>query len=289
MFDPRDDARGREGGTAVREVHQDRDRDDRDLRDSLMRDLDLPRGDERELVMDRDRVFDLNGEDSRTLAAVGAFRVVPERDLDTDHDTVEHLRGEGLVETVDLGDGERGLTLTREGRDLLDAHSLHRHDEPSQAFYSGVSRERELNHDSHLYSTYRQEEARLRTEHDGLEVRRVVLEQDLKRDTRSSCRSTTADVPIVTAAPTGRARDPGRGRATTTCLGLRRAGPLPGLPHRIRGRRARTAPGRRAVHTALPRGTRRRPQQGRIPDLRRWVAVAVAGRAPRPRGAEEFL
>ncbi|MGE3958491.1 MAG: hypothetical protein AB7H96_17395 [Vicinamibacterales bacterium] len=147
-----------------------------------MRDLDLPRGDERELVMDRDRVFDLNGEDSRTLAAVGAFRVVPEHDLDTDHETVEHLRAEGLVETVDLGDGERGLTLTREGRDLLDAHSLHRHDEPSQAFYSGVSRERELNHDSHLYSTYRQEEARLRTEHDGLEVRRVVLEQDLKRE-----------------------------------------------------------------------------------------------------------
>lgn len=182
MFDPRDDARDREGGDGRARVYEDRDRDDRDLRDSLMRDLDLPRGDERELVMDRDRVFDLNGEDSRTLAAVGAFRVVPERDLDTDHDTVEHLRGEGLVETVDLGDGERGLTLTREGRDLLDAHSLHRHDEPSQAFYSGVSRERELNHDSHLYSTYRQEEARLRTEHDGLEVRRVVLEQDLKRE-----------------------------------------------------------------------------------------------------------
>ena len=182
MFDPRDDARGREGGDSRARVYEDRDRDDRDLRDSLMRDLDLPRGDERELVMDRDRVFDLNGEDSRTLAAVGAFRVVPEHDLDTDHETVEHLRAEGLVETVDLGDGERGLTLTREGRDLLDAHSLHRHDEPSQAFYSGVSRERELNHDSHLYSTYRQEEARLRTEHDGLEVRRVVLEQDLKRE-----------------------------------------------------------------------------------------------------------
>ena len=182
MFDPRDDTRGRDGGDGRARVYEDRDRDHLDLRDSLMRDLDLPRGDERELVMDRDRVFDLNGEDSRTLAAVGAFRVVPEHDLDTDHETVEHLRAEGLVETVDLGDGERGLTLTREGRDLLDAHSLHRHDEPSQAFYSGVSRERELNHDSHLYSTYRQEEARLRTEHDGLEVRRVVLEQDLKRE-----------------------------------------------------------------------------------------------------------
>jgi hypothetical protein len=41
-----------------------------------MRDLDLPRGDERQLVVDRDRVYELEGEDSRTLAAVvGAFRV----------------------------------------------------------------------------------------------------------------------------------------------------------------------------------------------------------------------
>lgn len=45
-----------------------------------------------------------------------------------------------------------------------------------------MSRERELNHDSHLYATYRQEEARLRDEHDGVEIRRVVLEQDLKRE-----------------------------------------------------------------------------------------------------------
>ena len=46
-----------------------------------MRDLDLPRGDERELVVDRDRVYELDGEGSRTLAAVGAFRVVLEHDL----------------------------------------------------------------------------------------------------------------------------------------------------------------------------------------------------------------
>ena len=182
MFDPRDDARDREGGDGRARVYDDRDRDDLDPRDGLMRSLDLPQSDERELVMDRDRVYELNGEDSRSLAAVGAFRVVPEQDLDTDHDTVEHLREQGLVETVALGDNERGLTLTREGRDLLDARSLHRADGPSQAFYAGVSRERELHHDSHLYSTYRQEESRLRDEHGELEVRRVVLEQDLKRE-----------------------------------------------------------------------------------------------------------
>lgn len=95
MFDPRDDARDREGGDGRARVYEDRDRDDRDPRDGLRRDLDLPRGEGRELVVDRDRVYELNGEDSRTLATVGAFRVVPEPELDADHDSLEHLRDEG--------------------------------------------------------------------------------------------------------------------------------------------------------------------------------------------------
>ena len=128
----RDDERAR--------VYDGRDRDDHDPRDGLMFDVDLPRGDERELVVDRDRVYELNGEDSRTLAAVGTFRVVPEQDLDLDHDTLDHLRDEGLVETVDIGDDERGMVLTKEGRDLLESHTLERGDEATQAFYAGVSR-----------------------------------------------------------------------------------------------------------------------------------------------------
>jgi hypothetical protein len=51
-----------------------------------------------------------------------------------------------------------------------------------QAFYAGVNRPRELDHDAHLYAAYREEHARLRQEHGHVEVRRVVLEQDLKRD-----------------------------------------------------------------------------------------------------------
>jgi hypothetical protein len=119
---------------------------------------------------------------SRTLAAVGAFRVVPEHDLDVPHDTLENLHNQRLVEAVDLGGGERGLTLTTEGRHLLDSHSLERDDEPSQVFYAGVSRSREIDHDSNLYATFRQEETRLRDEHPDLEIRRVLLEQDLKRE-----------------------------------------------------------------------------------------------------------
>ena len=151
-----------------------------------MRDLDLPRGEERELVVDRDRVYELNGEDSRTLVAVGKFRVVAEQDLDTDHDTdhdtLRHLGDEGLVDTVDLGGDECGLTLTKEGRDLLGSHSLERQGGTQQAFHAGVSRSREIDHDSNLYATYRQEDARLRDEHGDLEIRRVILEQNLKRE-----------------------------------------------------------------------------------------------------------
>ena len=103
---------------------------------------------------------------------------MPEHDLDLSHDTLENLHDQRLVEVVDLGDSERGLTLTTEGRDLLDSHSLERDREPSQTFYAGVSRSREIDHDSNLYATFRQEEARLRDEHADLEIRRVILEQD---------------------------------------------------------------------------------------------------------------
>lgn len=56
---------------------------------------------------------------------------------------------------MDRGDDERGLTLTREGRELLDSHSMDRDDEHSEAFYAGVSRDREVDHDSNLFATYR--------------------------------------------------------------------------------------------------------------------------------------
>jgi hypothetical protein len=52
-----------------------RDRD-RDRRDSCVEGLDLPHGLEREFVIDGDQRYELNGDDSRTLATVGAFRVV---------------------------------------------------------------------------------------------------------------------------------------------------------------------------------------------------------------------
>jgi len=61
--------------------------------------------------------------------------------------------------SFDLGDDERGVTLTKDGRDLLDSHLVERGDEPSQSFYAGVSWSREIDHDANLYATYGQEEA----------------------------------------------------------------------------------------------------------------------------------
>jgi hypothetical protein len=161
MYDPRwDDPRECDDGRA--RVYDDRDRADHDPRDALMHDLDLPRGEARELVIDRERTYELNGDDSRALAVVGAFRLVPERELGIDRDdapdrdTIDHLPDEGLIRTIALDAHDQAVVLTDEGRDLLDANRRERDEGDSQAFYSGVNRPRELDHDAHLYAAYRE-------------------------------------------------------------------------------------------------------------------------------------
>jgi DNA-binding PadR family transcriptional regulator len=191
-FDPRwNDARDRDANDGLdREIYRDsRERGD-DPRGALLNDLDLPRGLERELVLDRDRVYELNVEDSRMLAAVGAFRVIPERDLDSRdesrdcrNDSLGHLVDEGLIRTVSLDGHDRGVTLTDRGRDLLEANRRDRGEDRQQEFYAGVNRPRELSHDAQLYRAYQRTEKELRD--DGAEIRRVVLEQELKRDYQS--------------------------------------------------------------------------------------------------------
>lgn len=186
IYDPRwnDDPRDRE------EDGRDRDWDRaNDPRDVFVHDLDLPRGLEREIVLDeRDRTYELSGDDSRTLATVGAFRVASETDLrdprekgaeprDDDH---RHLRDQGLMRSVSLDGRERVVTLTKRGRSLLECHRRDRHDARHQEFHAGVSRPRELTHDASLYRAYLRAEERLREQ--GADIQRVVLENDLKRD-----------------------------------------------------------------------------------------------------------
>ena len=124
--DARDDGRDRHAGPP-------RERDDRDRdpgpRDAFARALHLPRGRDRELVHDaRGRTCRLRGSETRTLAAVGAFRVVPARHLldhsgrpaDPRHGDLRHLREQDLVETIGLpGRRDVAVVLTERGRDLM--------------------------------------------------------------------------------------------------------------------------------------------------------------------------
>src|SRR5712691_2215673 len=77
--DPRDrDARDRELSRGSRGgLSNPRERERLDTRDVFTRDLELPRGPERERVWAGDSDVTLRGSEVRTLATVGAFRVVP--------------------------------------------------------------------------------------------------------------------------------------------------------------------------------------------------------------------
>ena len=224
-FDPRDDDSRDDDRVASRDVYGDRHRDDDarsvgrgpgnsrksgddhrgndprgpdrervmsgrgfDPREPFTRDLGLPRGPDRELVRDRDREYTLRGSETRTLATVGAFRVVSSRDLRDCHDRpldprssdLRHLREQGLVETVRVpGSREHAVALTKHGRSLVERHR-DRDQSARQTFWHGVKRERELGHDLHVYRAY--ERAAERLANRGARVERIRLDHELKRE-----------------------------------------------------------------------------------------------------------
>ena len=189
-----DDTRNRGDDSRGFERNRDsRTRDEGlDPRDVFMRDLDLPRGPDREIVHDGpDREYTLRGSETRTLSTVGAFRVVSARDL-RDHNErpadprsgdLRHLREQGLVRTERL-DGHRdvAVVLTKEGRDVLEAHRRdnspdhrqdHRHNH-RQEFYADLKKPREVEHDSQVYRAYLREAGGLAER--GARIDRVVLD-----------------------------------------------------------------------------------------------------------------
>lgn len=185
--DPRsDDSRDRDAADPREES--------RDPHEALMKDLNLPRGAERERVHvhEHQQDYHLRGSEVRALATIGTFRVVPASDLRDDtgrpgdirHGDLERLRSAGLIETVapfDAG-GERTtlVTLTERGRDVLESHRAQGSADSSQTYYAGAGSSRELNHDGQLYLAYLRTAERL--EADGSRVDRVVLDVDLKRE-----------------------------------------------------------------------------------------------------------
>ena len=217
--DPREHDHGRELSQGSRGGSSDsRDRAVIDPRDVFTKDLNLPRGPERQRVRARDHEVRLRGSESRTLATVGAFRVVPAGDLrdadgkalDPGRGDLRHLKSEGLVQTIPAVGEDRALVvLTEKGRDVLETNRLstilqrelgsaaalrdivddrwsredrHKPDvrEVRQEFYAGLRKPRELTHDAQVYRAYLKEAERLREE--GAMIRRIILDNELKRD-----------------------------------------------------------------------------------------------------------
>lgn len=179
----------------------------RDPRDVFVNHVDLPRGETRERVYALRETYMLRGSESRTLATVGAFRVVPAgylrdhdgKPLDPSRGELHHLRRQGLVDTIPSPGRDRSLVvLTDRGRQLLDrrrhydpaagsqvrgARSTHTREperDQRQEFYSGIRRPRELEHDAKVYAAYLRAAERLQEQ--GSRIRRIVLDLEVKRD-----------------------------------------------------------------------------------------------------------
>jgi DNA-binding MarR family transcriptional regulator len=183
----------RSNDTRDRDDWRDRDVDARDRervdpRDVFTEGLNLPRGREREIVFDRGHRYEIRGSEARTLADVGAFRVVLSRDL-RDHSgdlcdprkgDLRSLREQGLIRTVQL-DGRRDVVvvLTKAGRDLLNSHRDRDRDR-GQTFYADLKKPREVEHDAQVFRAYLREAERLQER--GARIERVVLDYELKRD-----------------------------------------------------------------------------------------------------------
>jgi len=161
-----------------------------DPRDVFADRLDLPRGPERERVHVRIRTYELRGSEVRTLATVGAFRVVPASDLrghdgrpaDPRKGDLPHLRDVGLVRTMPYVVGKTRttlVTLTEQGRGVLE-DARRDHDRERQVFYAGIAKPRELAHDAQLYRAYLRAAERLAAR--DARIRRVVLDYELKRE-----------------------------------------------------------------------------------------------------------
>ena len=120
-----------------------------------------------------DKEYRLSGDDVRVLATVGAFRVVPAGDLREPNPRtptrpardLERLRDQGLVQTIPYVVGRTRTTLVtlterraRRARSSVDDRA---HGDRRQAFYVGITKPRELAHDSRVYSAYMKAAERL--------------------------------------------------------------------------------------------------------------------------------
>ena len=153
--------------------------------------LSLPRAEMRERVTVDDRVYHLRGSETRTLATVGAFRIVPADQLarqfpwrrgDAAGD-LKYLAAQGLIELKTImvnHQAVRIVALTREGQVLLASKQDQDVSLPRQQYHAGLVKPREAAHDAQLHRLFQVEGARI--EERGGRITRVVLGDEFKRD-----------------------------------------------------------------------------------------------------------
>jgi hypothetical protein len=150
--------------------------------------LSLPRTDARERVKVHERVYLLRGSETRTLATVGAFRLVPAAQLDEPRGDywsgdLQRLAAQGLIErkTITMNQQPtRVVVLTRDGQALLEAKQDQGTGRSRQQYHAGLVKRREAAHDAQLHRLFQAEGARI--EAGGGRIERVVLDYELKRD-----------------------------------------------------------------------------------------------------------
>lgn len=153
--------------------------------------LALPRGDRREPVSVAGRTYQLRGSEARTLATVGAFRLVPAEQLDDRRgglwtSDLQRLSEQGLIERMTITVNERPtpmVVLTTEGKALLDETRDSAVSGARQEFHAGLVKPREAAHDAQLHALFQAEGARI--EAAGGRIERVVLDYELKREYQS--------------------------------------------------------------------------------------------------------
>ena len=151
--------------------------------------LRLPQTLARECIEHPARRYDLNGEESRILATVGAFRVVPAAECEERstsaawNGAIRQLADQGLVERKTVVINQQPtlvLVLTREGKSLLDGRHEPTTRGSRQQYHAGLVKPREIGHDSQLYRLFRTAAEPLEAE--GNRIQRVVLDYEFKRD-----------------------------------------------------------------------------------------------------------
>jgi hypothetical protein len=99
------------------------------------------------------------------------------------------------VQTIRLDRDHTVVTLTKEGRNLLESRRLDEDSRERQAFDDGVQKPRELKHDAELYRACTEEAERLRDE--SANIHRIVLENDLKSEYQPPRHSVLASIGLL--------------------------------------------------------------------------------------------